>query len=316
MPFDNIVNFNSKAVQFPSLEKTAFHAKHVDLGYQFEQQPMNVPADLARAVIRTDNGAALGLTGNRYGIAQNQDVHDVLVQSLEQALPSSYLKDIALEEQVSGNGAFCKTTYRFPSAAEPIRQLRNATGFKSDVYGKQHKETWLELQFSWINSFGGKTPLIIESGVRDVSCLNSLTTAYKDGSEKQRHTSKCDPALFAAFIEEQAANFKTRIEVWQQWAERSITPDQAEATLTAAGVSPRLTGQLMRTFEAEAVQRGQSVWALASTLTYWSSHNSDDYGVRGSKNKDNVAASLHQRSSKVNQIMQSDAWQQIAAVAA
>ena len=166
MPFDNIVNFNSKAVQFPALDKTAFHAKHVDLGYQFEQQPMDVPADLARAVIRTDNGAALGLTGNRYGIAQNQDVHDVLVQSLEQALPSSYLKDIELEEQVSGNGAFCKTTYRFPSAAEPIRQLRNATGFKSDVYGKQHKETWLELQFSWINSFGGKTPLIIESGVK------------------------------------------------------------------------------------------------------------------------------------------------------
>jgi len=316
MPLDNVINFNSNAVQFPTLDKCNFSAAHVDLNYMFNDIGKDVPSDLARAVIRTDNGAALGLTGNRYGIAQNQDVHDVLVESLETALPSSYLKDIELEEQVSGNGAFCKTTYRFPSAAEPIRQLRDKTGYKSDVYGKQHKETWLELQFSWINSFGGKTPLIIESGVRDASCLNSLTTAYKDGSEKQRHTSKCDPALFAGFIEEQAANFKTRIEVWQQWADRSITSEQAEKTLTDAGVSPRLTGQLMRTFEAEATQRGQSVWALASTLTYWSSHNSDDYGVRGSKNKDNVAASLHQRSAKVNQIMGSDAWQQIAQVAA
>lgn len=315
MPFDNIVSFNAKNddVLFPPLKECNFTAAHVDLDYDFVGQTMNVPSALARAVIRTDSGAALGLTGNRYGIAQNPDVHSVLVESLERSLPSSFLKGIELKEEVSGDGAFCKFTYTFPSAAEPIRQLRDATGFKSDVYGKQHKETWLNLQFSCINSFSGKTPLILSSGVQDVSCLNSLTTAYTEGSAKQRHTSKCDPAHFADFIMEQASNFKDRIDVWQRWADRSITPEQAEITLKDAGVSPRLTGQLMRTFEAEAVQRGQSVWALASTLTYWSSHNSDDYGVRGSKNSDNVAASLHQRGNKVNQIMQSDAWARIAA---
>ena len=315
MPFDNIVTLNSnrEEIIFPPLAKCAFTAKHVDLNFDHEDTIKTVPSQLARAVIRTDTGAALGLTGNRYGIAQNLDVHAVLVESLERSLPASFLKDIELTEQTSGAGAFCKFTYTFPSAAEPIRQLRDSTGFKSDRYGDEHKETWLNLQFSCINSFGGKTPLILTSGIRDISCLNSLTTAYTEGSASQRHNSQCDPARFGEFIEHQAASFQERIAVWQGWADRSLTPETAEATLEAAGVSPRLTKQLMRTFEDEAAKRGRSVWALASALTFWSSHSSDDYGVRGSKNSDNVAASLHTRGSKVNAVMASEAWHKIAA---
>ena len=158
----NILSFNqATGAIFPALEQCDFEAKHApaffdvsDPYVSYEQDLRAVPDHIAKIIYRTDTGQALGRTGNRYGIVQNAALQEQMVQSLEQTLPAEYLKGIELEENTSGNGAFCKFTYTFPNAAEPIRQLRDSTGYQSDRYGQHHKETWLNLAFSVINSFG------------------------------------------------------------------------------------------------------------------------------------------------------------------
>jgi len=309
----DVINFNSRTTEWPLLSKVNFGAKHADLLFKDELQGLHsVPATECRAIYRTDTNQFLGTSGNRYGIADNVQLNDQVIQALEQSLPSNYLSEIELEETTSNNGSFCKWTYTFPKAAEPIRQLRDATGFKSDVYGKKHKETWLNFQVSVVNSFSGKTPVICKAGSVDVSCLNSLTTSYYDTS-RQRHTSSLDISKFGLFLEEQANSYRDKIAVWQRWADKSINSDQANEALIEAGISPRLTKQLMDRFEIEATQRGKSIWALASSLTFWGTHNSEIFTVRGSKNRDNVAASLDARSNKVTRVLSSPAWQALEA---
>lgn len=319
LDFENVISFNGSIDQttFPSLDKCNFFAKHIPLYIDPKDDGglIELTKEQGQAVIRTDTGQFLGRTGGRYGIAQNPETNDVVMQSLEMAFPAKFLKGITLEEKTSDNGAFSKWTYTFPEAAQQIRQLRDATGYEANRYGQHFADTWLNFEISVVNSFNGLTPLFLQAGHKDVSCLNSLTMSFLDTS-KQRHSSKIDPAKFADWIAEQASEFKTKIDVWQGWADRSITPEQAEDTLKDAGVSDRLTKSLMMQFEDEAAARGRSVWALASAISYQSTHNSERFGVRGSGKRDNEARSLHNRQNQALAIMSSEPWGRLAAAAA
>ena len=304
---NNLIQFAAATgAAFPALDETGFNAEFQPIYLGNGEQ---IAQATGRAVVRTDTQTALGIVGNNYGIAQNNDIREVVVSACEKVLPREYLRDIQLTEQTSGGGAFTKFTFEFPNAAQPIRQLARAAGYN------RTKETLLNFRVSVINSFGGRTPVILQAGAIDLVCLNGMVLADFDTSKK-RHTSGYSPDVFAAFLEEQAAQYKTRVSVWQQWAERQISSDTAEETLKAAGVSPRLTKQLMDQLDREAQQRGQTVWALYSALTYYSSHNSEAFGVKGSSKKDNVAEALHKRSEQVSRIVSSAAWQNIAGVAA
>ena len=209
-------------------------------------------------------------------------------------------------------GAFSKWTYTFPSLGAPIRQLRDATGYNAARYGQGYADTWLNFSISIVNSFNGLTPVYVTSEHQDVSCLNSLTMSFKD-TTRLRHSTNIDVTKLADWMESEALNFKTKIAVWQSWAEKKITPEQAEETLKLCGVSDRLTKQLMLQFEEEASKRSSTVWALASSLSFMSTHNSERFGVRGSAKKDNEARSLHARQNQVLKIMDQPAWAEMAA---
>jgi len=299
--------------QIPSLEHCNFTAKHTPLYIKRNDGLLEqLTKDQGQAVIRTDTGAFLGRTGGRYGIGQNPEIHDWVSRGIETAFTKADRKDAELKEQTSDGGAFCKWTITFPSMGQPIRQLRDSTGYNAARYGQGHADTWLNFSISVVNSFNGLTPVFVTSEHQDVSCLNSLTMSFQD-TTRLRHSTNLDVSTLAEWIESEALNFKTKIAVWQSWANKSITSDQAAETLKLCGVSDRLTKQLMDQFEDEADKRGRSVWALASSLSFMSTHNSERFGVRGSAKKDNEARSLHARQNQVLKIMDQPAWAELAA---
>jgi hypothetical protein len=304
---NNVFSFAAATgATFPALQETGFTAafQPIYLGDGSE-----IDQTTGRAVVRTDTNKALGIVGNNYGIAQNNDLREVIMTACEKVMPREYLRDIGLTEQTSGGGAFTKFTFEFPNAAATIRQTMRAAGYN------RVKETMLNFRVSVINSFGGRTPAILQAGAMDLVCLNGMVLADFDTSKK-RHTSGFNPEYFAEFLEEQAQQFKTRVSVWQSWADKQITPSQAEETLKAAGISPRLTAKLMEQLDREAQARGQTVWALYSALTYYASHNSAEFGVKGSGQKDNAAEALYKRSAEVSRIVSSRAWASLGGIAA
>jgi len=293
---------------FPPLEKVGFEAATKPLFFADQENPFErigavpawqeLPENIGRLIYRTDNGAPLSIVGDKYAIVQNSELQATVAEAAESSLPRHALQDIELKEFSSRGGKYTRFEYTFPALGADIRQLNG-------------NSTQLKFRIGIVNGFGGSS-IRGFAGAYDLVCTNGLIIGEFETSA-YRHTIGFNPAKLGAFIEAEAAKYVTRVHTWQAWARKEITATQAEATLTAAGMSGRRIKAMMQQFEVEAQNRGATVWALYSALTYYSSHNSESFGVRNSGAIDNVAETLDKREREVAQIINAPAFQVLAA---
>ena len=309
---ENVFSLTRAGFNWPELtEKTDFNAELVNIGTGqpggldmqtgFVEPAQFNPVDptIGRAVIREDNRQPLGIVGARYGIAPNAPIYEMMKTGAETALGRHDLNGVELLEQSSYGGQFTRLELTFPNMGADIRQLNGSS-------------TQLLFKIGLTNSFNGSGAIRLFAGAVDLWCANGCVSGEYT-KKAARHTSGFTPEIFAGFIEEQTANFKTRVDVWRQWAQNTIRPSEAEEILNAAGMAGRKVSNVMAQFEAEAAERGRTVWALYSALTNYASHNSERFGVRNSGNVDNTAVTLDGREREVARIVDGDAFQRVAA---
>ena len=299
------INKNRGGFSFPELtEKTDFGAilepiYTLKRGEHSISNTLNpVPKMVGRAVTRSDNGEVLGVVGQRYGIAENRPIYEMMKQGVSEALPRTALDGVKLTESSSYGGQFTKLELTFDGMGADIRQLNGSS-------------TQLLFKVGLTNSFNGSGSIKLYAGALDLFCTNGCTVGEYT-RKVARHTSGFTPEIFAGFVQEQCAEYLTRVNVWRDWAKNEIRPSEAREVLESAGMSGRKVEKMMAQFEQEAIDRGRSVWALYSALTNYSSHNSARFGVRNSGNVDNVAVSLDQREREVNRIVNSEAFLRVA----
>ena len=252
---------------------------------------------LGRFVKRTDNGINLGIVGATYGVAENAPLYEMIKEGAEKALPREALRDVQLKEQSSHHGAFTRIDLLFSGIGADIRQLSGS-------------KTQLLFKIGLTNSFNGSGAIRLFSGAEDLFCTNGCTSAEYQ-KKAARHTSGFTPDIFAGFIEKQCEDFLLRVDTWRAWAQKAITPEQAEKALNDAKMAGRKVKLMMEQFEKESMARGRSVWALYSALTAYSSH-ADLFPVRNSSVSDNIAVTLDNREREVSRIVSSDEWRQLA----
>ena len=295
----NIIALNTATtagINFPELTaKTDFTA---GLDPIFDRGGDQIDSTIGRVVTRRDNGQALGVVGARYGVADNGPIYQMIKEGAEVALPREALKDIELTESASYGGQFTRIDLLFKGLGADIRQLSGSS-------------TQLLFKIGLTNSFNGSGSIRLFSGAEDLWCTNGCTSAEYH-KKAARHTSGFTPEIFAGFIEEQCEQFLTRVNTWRAWAQKTITPDQAEAVLNEAGMAGRKVKTMMEQFEREAAARGRTVWAMYSALTAYSSH-ADQFAVRNSGNVDNVAVTLDGREREVSRIVGSENFLRLAA---
>ena len=308
---NNVITLNNFAVnnstvtgiEWPELtSRTDFNAKLTpiydavrtsELSWNYEYREDR----LGRFVKRTDNGINLGIVGATYGVAENAPLYEMIKEGAEKALPREALRDVQLREQSSHNGAFTKIELTFSGIGADIRQLSGS-------------KTQLLFKAGFTNSFNGSGAISLYSGAIDLVCTNGCTSAEYQ-KKAARHTSGFTPDIFAGFIEKQCEDFLLRVDTWRAWAQKAITPEQAERALENAGMAGRKVKLMMQQFERESLERGRSVWALYSALTAYSSH-ANLFPVRNSSVSDNVAVTLDNREREVSRIVSSDEWQMLA----
>jgi hypothetical protein len=133
---------------------------------------------------------------------------------------------------------------------------------------------------------------------------------YTKGNK--RHTSGFNLSNFILDMDKVVRDFYKDIQRYQVMASTDIRIPQAEAVLEALpGMSERLAKVMKDQYLTEVSTRGSNVWALASALTYYSSHNSEEFPIKGSASNDNVAKSLLDRSRRVNTWMNSTPFQNL-----
>ena len=291
---------------FPALEKTGFTAEAVELFHEMNGTETNygefagVPENVGRLIRRTDTNQPLGVVGERYAIAQNQDLATKLAEGCEAALPTRALQNIELREHTSRNGRFSRFEYSFPELGADIRQL---TG----------RSTQLKFRVAVVNGFGG-TSVRCQAGAIDWWCQNGCTFGEFETSVF-RHTSGFNPNRVKQFVTLEAERFKERVSIWQRWALNEINPAEAELALEEAGMAGRTIKRVMQQFQKECEERGCTTWAVYSALTQRSSHNSELFPVRNSSNIDNVAEVLDRREREVGQIISHPAMARIGMAA-
>jgi len=160
-----------------------------------------------------------------------------------------------------------------------------------------------------------------------------MTSQKELGAQNWGHTAGFKPEYIKPWLTEQIAFYETKVKVWEQWANREITPEQAQAVLDAnypaseseiaraekkgkvAGeIQSRKARAMMEQLDKEFQARGSTVWALYSALTYYSSHNSETFKVKNSDNRDNVERTLIEREREVLRVEASESFQELAVV--
>lgn len=258
-----------------------------------------IPKSIGRVVRRTDTGQTLGIVGNRYVIAPNRPIYDMVCKAAAESLPEPALSRLELAEHSSFGGQYTRFELTFPGLGEDIRQLTRSP-------------TQLIFRIGVTNTFNGSGSIRVLVGASDLVCSNGMTIDETE-IKAARHTSRYDPELFADFISGGYSKYLERVEVWRAWARAEIEPEVAQETLEAAGMPGRRVKAMMRQFETEAGKRGSTIWALYSALTYYASHSEGSFTVRKSRNGDNVAVTLGAREREIARVVSSEAWTEMAA---
>jgi hypothetical protein len=250
-----------------------------------------------KVLVDTWTGASTGVVGEKYKVTQMGDFTKATEEMLLEALPNDKFKDMEISDSMSHGSAIRSRKYTFPAFSKPIETRKHQT----DV----------ALTVALIQSYDGSTSNGFVTGLLDFFCTNGMISGdYTKGNK--RHTSGFNLSNFILDMDKVVRDFYKDIQRYQVMASTDIRIPQAEAVLEALpGMSERLAKVMKDQYLTEVSTRGSNVWALASALTYYSSHNSEEFPVKGSASNDNVTKSLLDRSRRVSNWMNSTPFQSL-----
>ncbi len=250
-----------------------------------------------KVLVDTWTGASTGVVGDKYKVTQMRDFTDATEAMLINALPNDKFKDMEINDTMSHGSAVRCRKYTFPAFSKPIETRKH--------------QTEVALTVALVQSYDGSTSNGFVTGLLDFFCTNGMISGdYTKGNK--RHTSGFNLTNFILDMDKVVKDFYNDIQRYQIWAGTDIPVIQAEGTIESLpGMSDRLAKGIKDQYLTEVRTRGSNVWALASALTYYSSHNSEEFPIKGSAANDNVARALLDRSRKVNTWLRSSVFQNL-----
>ena len=250
-----------------------------------------VPADMARAVIRTDTNDILGVHGSKYRITSHSQVVDTVTQSVRRANLSH---DWDMTTDVYENGALLKGTIMF-----------------NDLVVEPSVGDYIRFDVNFWNSYNGNWSIQIVGEGRRLWCLNGCSTPHSIAKTFKRHTGAINMEQEAGKLEKALSMFFEHKNVWQQYMTAPVGSMSAEKFLreqlctypkkTQLGqpkYNERQSDRLYQQWLNESSNLGRNAWALYNTMTHWASHPDTNKPYNSERD----------RSNKVAAAMRSNAW--------
>lgn len=301
---NNVINFPASVVSpaspavnpLPPLEKLGFEVQNAPADFEPVRGAGHVQSKYF-INFRTDTEIDLGMCKGRYEIINNGRLYDIAGKALAEHAPARALATARLEEKVSDNGAQSFFDLSFPHLTEDIQQMRGrSTGLIFRILG-------------W-NSFDGSSPVKFSTGAIDGFCTNGMIWGEYDLFGR-RHTAGFNEADLSKFFAAAFSSFQEKIRLLRIEAQKPLDITAAEKFLKSK-FSEQRAAKLLERYVIEAQERGASLWALRSALTFYASHNSSQFGVRQT-GLDNEARTLYQREDEVRRVVESAGWRELLA---
>lgn len=242
------------------------------------------------AIVREDTNEVIGTHKSGFKLVKNSEVFPAVHDALKRS--SLDLTGMTIKDEISNGGAKAFRTYVFPAHTVEISNGDEC-----------------QLQIRWGNSYDGSMSLNAIGGAFRLLCSNGMVAGDVAGRVKRKHTKNIDFESLVASINNSTVEYIRRMEEWKNWTTVHVTDAAAQTVFEAMpGTNDKLVEKLMRNWQDEKSEIGNTKWALFNALTYWSTHED----VRESR-KDNVASIVAQRESRVAKVMESHAFQRLAA---
>src|SRR5690606_27404130 len=113
-----------------------------------------------------------------------------------------------------------------------------------------------------------------------------------------KHTKGLTLGKFTSAVRGSVDMFWKNKHVYADLAGRKVLDDDRVLAWFRDRFGDRLGNRLHHQYLAESRQRGRSLWAVYSALTYYSSHSSGEFGLRNSGN-DHAASTMMKRENDV-----------------
>jgi hypothetical protein len=298
----NIHNLNTPANPFNLDESTlTFPVTTRPLyGYDMKTQKANLPVDNHKGVYRAIDGQAvnLGVVGNKYKLLHNRDAYEAAENGFMRNLNAGQLEGAYVSEREAFNGGWTERVYTFPAIGDQIASM-------GGVVSKVGYQARLQ------NSYDGSASLRLITGMIDFYCDNGMILGSMIGQSKRRHTSGLTPQYVGGVITASLSNLRDEIERLQEMNRKVIGWDDTAKFIDSC-FSERRAEKILDRVSVERTERGPTVWALVSALTYYASHNSLEFSVRDT-GQDNVAKTLAGRADEVANIINGPSFRELMA---
>lgn len=293
MPFDGFEEspLNFKAYEMPAYAKGKNGMYLVpDVKHIARQDPKNANEPLV-----------LGTVGKDYKMIQNADLFRTIDDALTHNCTSAELAGIKIRDRISYGGAWCMREYVFLNIKTAI-DAGYATHYKGSDVG---------FRIVASHAFDGSSSVKMLSGAIDFYCTNGVVTGEFD-QFVQRHTSGLALPKIGNRLRANIDIFWKQAEVFRAWAKKELTDEVVKQLIAALpGMSDRRAALLFGRWQYEAADRGPTVWALHSALTFFASHNSEAFPIRNTGD-DHEAVTLNKRALQVKNWIDHPSFQHVA----
>jgi hypothetical protein len=305
----NVINFERNLPVFEEHQSSPILAEVVArpmCGKGRRGQELPASGIVGNYAYRDGKARFLGVTSQAFKIVQMRDLTDGAERAMRDVLGDRALQNVKVTDRMANNGAFVERRYTIGDATRKIN-YRDA-GIKVG--------TTVGAEFRIRTGFDGQTATALSTGTLDLSCLNGQVSLRNTDAFAKRHTKNATVEIFLDWIEDGLERFDVKMDHLQLLADTSVSFEQAKAVIhKLPGISEARAKGLVDRVETEMVDRGRNAYAVLSALTYYSSHNKDQFKIRNTGN-DNVASTLAAREVEVTRWVRSDVFKSLHQAAA
>jgi hypothetical protein len=257
-------------------------------------EPTNSHKAIIRLSPKGDSAMLLNIVGAAYKLVHNRELFSAVEQAMHDEMLPEHLLGVQVADRVSGWGKVCLRQYIFPAIKCHIQHTKSDVAFRIIVQ----------------NGYGGSA-LRIHAGAIDFYCSNGMIRGEYT-STYRKHTSGLVVGHLNATVKTALQEFANGAEQWNTWANKPIRFEQAMKLFEHIALSAKMRDSLNDQLTREVDARGNNMWALYSTLTYYASHNDGAFGLRRTvEEQDTVATTMLGRELNVAKWVQSDAWREL-----
>lgn len=226
---------------------------------------IEVPKNMARAVVRTDTNKVLGVHGSKYKIIR----HDDCVNSVHDAVKKSNIsQDFEMTVDVFEDG----------------RKMRGEILFHDHIIEPAVGD-YIKFRIQFFNSYDGSWAFQQSTDGLRLWCLNGCTTADSVARTWAKHTSNVNVESSSHKITQGLEVFLLNRDLYIDYMNTEVTWDYAQTIAKELSRLPRPSKRskynekqmdlITSSYIKEVDNLGHNKWALYNGLTAWATHTSE-----------------------------------------